>query len=382
MSTVSIVKCNDYQSDKVYAALSRSLELLGGIEKYISPGMKVLLKCNLLMKKKPEESCTTHPEVAAALARLVREAGAIPIIADSPGGLFTERALRGIYKVCGIDEIAARDGIELNYNVGEVEVRHPEGAIIKNMTVIKLLEEVDAVISVAKLKTHGMTLYTGAVKNLFGVIPGTTKAEYHLRMKKLHDFSNMLVDVCTYVKPVLSVMDAIVGMEGHGPSAGDPRHIGTLLASASPFALDVTASSIIGIVPEKVCTIKRAAERGLCSSRLEDIDLVGDPIQDLYIKDYKIPEHKQVGFIDQFLGSGSKIAQYLNYYFGPKPIFIHEGCIGCRDCEKNCPPKVITMKENRPIVDLKECIRCYCCQELCPEKTVVIKRSWLFKTFK
>jgi uncharacterized protein (DUF362 family)/Pyruvate/2-oxoacid:ferredoxin oxidoreductase delta subunit len=351
------------------------------MHKFIKPGMKVVLKCNQLMRKKPEEAATTHPEVAAAVARLVKEAGATPIIADSPGGLFTERALRRVYRTCGIEEIAQRDDIELNYNVEEAQVSHPDGRIIKSLTVIKLLQEADAVIDIGKLKSHGMTMYTGVVKNLFGVIPGTTKAEYHLRMRKLEDFSNMLVDICTYVKPVLSVLDAVVGMEGHGPSAGDPRQIGAILVSESPFALDVAATTMIGIVPEKVCTIKRAQERGLCS-RLMDLNLLGDSLEELTIRDFKIPEHKHVGWIEQYVNGDSGISQFLNNRFGPRPVFIHEGCVGCRDCERNCPPKAITMVNNRPVVNLKDCIRCYCCQELCPKKTIEIKRSWLFKTFK
>jgi uncharacterized protein (DUF362 family)/Pyruvate/2-oxoacid:ferredoxin oxidoreductase delta subunit len=382
MTKVSIVKCDDYQYKKVYQAVSQSIDLLGGIDKFIKPGMKVILKCNLLMRKRPEEAVTTHPEVVASMARLVKEAGAVPIIADSPGGLFTERALRVVYRGCGMDEIAQRDNIDLNYNVEEIQVSHPEGEIIKSLTIMKAIHEADAVIDIAKLKTHGMTLYTGAVKNLFGVIPGTTKAEYHLRMKKLKDFSNMLVDICTYVKPVLSIMDAVVGMEGQGPSAGDPRQIGAVLASESPFALDVTAVSMVGIAPDKVCTIQRAQERGLCSSRLKDITLLGDSIEELTIRDFKIPEHKQVGFIEQYISGDSPIGRFINNHFGPRPVFIHEGCIGCGDCERLCPPKAITMVDRRPEVDLDECIRCYCCQELCPQKTIEIKRSWLFKTFK
>ena len=382
MAGVSIVKCNDYEAEKVYQAVSRSIELLGGMKKFIRPGMKVVLKCNLLMRKKPEEAATTHPEVAAAVARLVKEAGATPIIADSPGGLFTQHALKTVYHACGMEEIARRDDIALNDNVGEVRVSHPEGKIIRSLTVMKLLQETDAVIDIAKLKTHGMTMYTGAVKNLFGVIPGTTKAEYHLRMKRLEDFSNMLVDICTYVRPVLSVMDAVVGMEGHGPSAGDPRQIGAILASESPFALDVTACSMIGIDPEKVCTVRRAEERGLCGSRLRDLTLLGDPMEELIVRDFRIPEHKHVGFVEQYVSGDSRIGRFINDHFGPRPVFLPEGCVGCGDCARNCPPKAITMVERKPEVDLKKCIRCYCCQELCPQKTIEIKRSWVFRTFK
>lgn len=381
MERVSIVKCGDYQPSRVYEAVTRSINLLGGMSQFIKPGMKVLLKCNLLMRKKPEEATTTHPEIVAAAARLVREAGAVPTIADSPGGLFTERALRGVYRACGIEEIAARDQIQLNYNVEEAVRPHPQGKIIKSLAVIRAIEEADAVINIAKLKTHGMTLYTGAVKNLFGVIPGTTKAEYHLCMKKLKDFSDVLVDICTYVKPVLSIMDAVVGMEGQGPSAGDPRKIGAVLASGSPFALDVASVSLVDIPPGKVCTIQRAKERGLCSD-LKDIALLGDSLEDLKIHDFKIPSHKHVGFIEQYFSGDSPVARFINAKFGPRPVFDYDGCIGCRDCEKNCPPRAITMVDGKPVADLNECIRCYCCQELCPKKAVHIKRSWLFRTFR
>ena len=379
MEKVSIVKCS-YQPQQVYHSVSQSIKLLGGMESFVQPGMKVLLKCNLLMRKS-RGSSTTHPEVAAAVARLVKEAGGVPIIADSPGGLFTERALRGVYRACGMEAIASRDSIELNYNVEETEKSHPEGKITKNLTLMKVIEEVDAIINIAKLKTHGMALYTGAVKNLFGVIPGTIKAEYHLRMKKLDDFSDMLLDISTYVKPVLSIVDAVVGMEGQGPSAGDPRKIGAVLASANPYALDVACVSLVGIAPDMVSTIKRAGARGFCSD-LQDITIIGDSLEELKIHDFKIPSHKHVGFIEQFFSENSFFAEFINNHFGPKPIFNYEGCIGCRDCEKNCPPRAITMVDKKPVVNMKECIRCFCCQELCPQKTISIKRSWLFQTFR
>lgn len=381
MEKVSVVKCDSYQSKQVYHSVSRSIKLLGGMDRFVQPGMKVLLKCNLLMRKKPQEAATTHPEVAAAVARLVKEAGGVPIIADSPGGLFTERALRGVYRACGMEAIAIRDNIELNFNVEVTENTHPEGKIIKNLTVMKIMEEVDAIINIAKLKTHGMALYTGAVKNLFGVIPGTIKAEYHLRMKKLDDFSDMLLDISTYVKPVLSIVDAVVGMEGQGPSAGDPRKIGAVLASANPYALDVACVSLVGIAPDMVSTIKRAKVRGFCN-QLRDISLLGNSLEELKIHDFKIPSHKHVGFIEHFFSEGSFIAGFINNHFGPKPVFDYEGCIGCRDCEKNCPPKAIAMVNQKPVVNMKECIRCYCCQELCPQKTISIKRSWLFEVFR
>ena len=382
MDKVSLVKCNSYELDEVELALEKSLRLIGGLDSYIKPGMKVLVKCNLLMKKKPEECTTTHPAVVEALVKKLKELGAIPIIGDSPGGLFTPRLLRGIYSATGMIDVAQRTGAELNYNTNPMEVSFPEGKIIKNLTVMELLQEVDAVISVAKLKTHGMTLYTGAVKNLFGVIPGMTKAEYHLRMNRVEDFTEALVDICQYVKPVLSIMDGVVGMEGDGPSAGTPRKIGAILASNSPYALDVVCASLVGISPERVPTIQRAMERGLCSYSLDDIKLLGDSFDELYIDDFKLPVTGEISFLHRVFGSNSRLATLLNHHLGPKPYFNHDECIGCSDCQRYCPPKAIEMVNRRPVVDLKKCIRCYCCQELCPEKAVEIKRSWFFKMFK
>lgn len=382
MDKVSLVKCNSYELDEVELALEKSLRLIGGLDSYIKPGMKVLVKCNLLMKKKPEECTTTHPAVVEALVKKLKAVGAIPIIGDSPGGPFTPRLLRGIYSATGMIDVAQRTGAELNYNTNPMEVSFPEGKIIKKLTVMELLQDVDAVISVAKLKTHGMTLYTGAVKNLFGVIPGMTKAEYHLRMNKVEDFTEALVDICEYVKPALSIMDGVMGMEGDGPSAGTPRKIGAILASNNPHALDLVCASLVGIAPNRVPTIQRAVERGLCSYSLDDIELLGDSFDELRIDDFKLPVTGEISFLHRVFGSNSRLATLLNHHLGPKPYFNHDECIGCSDCQRYCPPKAIEMVNRRPVVDLKKCIRCYCCQELCPEKAVEIKRSWFFKMFK
>jgi len=379
---VALVKCDSYQNNVVDETVKRCIDLLGGIEKYIKPGMKVLLKCNLLSRCNPEEAVTVHPAVVEALVKMIQSAGAVPIIADSPGGLYTERVLKGIYRACGMEEVQRRTGALLNYDTGIIEVGNPDGKMAKRMTVIKILQDVDAVISVAKLKTHELTLFTGAVKNLFGVIPGMTKAEYHLRMKELSDFSDLLVDICDYVKPVLSVMDGIVGMEGNGPSAGDVRHIGALLMSPNPYALDVVSASLVGLPAGKVCTIRSAEERGLCSSNIGNIEIVGDSLRQLYIHDFKLPDSSHAGLLVRALESNNRIAEFLKKYLRPYPAFMYDKCVGCGDCARYCPPKVISMEGGRPRIELNSCIRCYCCQELCPHKAVVIRRNWFFRLFK
>ena len=375
--TVSLIRCSEYEYDLVKDSILKSFENLGGIEKYINKGDKVLLKLNLLMKKKPEDATTTHPTFAKALAEILIEYGAEVIIGDSPGGPFNTSLLRGVYKACGIEKIADEVGAKLNYNINSVEMKNDEGLILKKITAIEVLNEVDKVISVSKLKTHGMMMFTGAVKNMFGIVAGLEKAEYHVRMPNNDDFSNALVDICLLSKPVLSFMDGIVGMEGAGPSGGDPRDIGAVIASTSPYHLDVVATSIIKITPNKVPTIKRSIERGLCKGNLEDIILKGDNIDDFIIEDFIVPEIRSLDLLE---GKMPKfIREIINGLLQPKPVFNHEKCVGCKDCYESCPPQVIKMVNNRPFVDLDGCIRCFCCQELCPVKAVNIHRPVLMK---
>lgn len=378
-SMVALKYCPEYTAD-VEKSLREGLAEWGGMPAFVKEGQRVLLKVNLLMKKKPEEAVTTHPSVVEAVVRLVQEAGGIPIIGDSPGGPYTVSALQAIYARSGLREVAERTGALLNEDIGQTVVAHPEGRIVKSLTVTKSVTDADVVITLSKLKTHGMMTFTGAVKILFGVIPGLLKAEYHLKMANVKAFAELLVDIATWVKPSLSIMDGIIGMEGHGPSAGKPRNIGALLISTDPFALDVVATDLIGLKPEKVPTIMVARERGFVS-RLNEVELKGDSRSLFRIKDFIIPKAESVNFIDM-VPVPQSVRNFVLNRVRPRPFFNHNQCAGCSDCVNNCPPKALTMNEGkRPIVDLDACIRCFCCQELCPHQAVTIVRPWLGKAF-
>ncbi|MEA4900693.1 DUF362 domain-containing protein [Desulfitobacterium sp.] len=372
---VVVKYCPEYTAD-VEKILRQGLQGLGEMSVFVKPGQKVLLKVNLLMKKRPEEAVTTHPSVVEAVVHLVQEAGGIPIIGDSPGGPYTTGALQGIYARSGMKEVADRTGALLNWDVGQTLVSHPEGKIVKSLAVTKSVIDADVVITLSKLKTHGMMTFTGAVKILFGVIPGLLKAEYHLKMPDLKIFAGLLVDIATCIKPALSIMDGIVGMEGDGPSGGKPRSVGALLISQDPFALDVVATSLIGLKPEKVPTIMAAREQGL-ASRLEEVEWIGDPRSLWRIQNFVLPKTSSVNFIDR-VPLPKTARGFIMNRVRPRPYFRHELCVGCKDCFNNCPPKALVMnEENRPVVDLDACIRCFCCQELCPHQAVEIKKPRL-----
>ena len=251
--------------------------------------MKVALKPNLVMKKRPGEAATTHPALVHALASMIQEAGGIVTIAESPGGPYTETALRSVYSVCGMEKVARETRLRLNYDLSCIEVDNPSGKYLKKVTVIKPLLGADLVINLPKLKTHGQMVYTGAVKNMFGAVPGGLKAEYHMKMSKYDEFANALIDIFLAAKPALNIMDAVIGMDGRGPTAGNPKQIGLILAGEDAFALDLAALSIINVKPENVPVIRQGIDRGLCPGNLKDVKIIGESIEDVKVRDFVIP---------------------------------------------------------------------------------------------
>lgn len=376
MGKISITKCNDYTMDNILMSLNGTFKNLGGISKYVSPGTKVLLKPNLLMGKKPELAATTHPSIVSAIASIIKQAGGIVTIADSPGGPYTNSMLERVYAVCGMKKAAEETGFKLNYDLSQVKVDNPMGKYLKKISVIKPLVDADIIINIPKLKTHGQMVYTGAVKNMFGAVAGILKAEFHMRMSKYDEFANALIDIFLSVKPTLNIMDAVVGMEGAGPSAGTPKHIGLILAGENGFELDFTALSVVDTDPMIVPVIKHAVERQLCPGNLSNIELLGENLDSVKIKDFDIPQKfllKNLQFSDRGL------PKILLGALKPKPVFIKKLCIGCSQCADNCPVNIIEINNCSPKADLSKCIRCFCCQELCPEKAVIIKRSLLVR---
>lgn len=370
---VSIVRCSSY--DKCRESIDRALSLIGGIERFVKKGDKVVIKPNLVSKKRPDSAVTTNPDFLHAVICAVEEAGGIVTIAESPGGPYNKTMLKVIYHSCGMDKAIEGTNAVLNYDTGFTEVEHPEGHTIKKMPIINPILEADVIISLPKLKTHAMTSYTGAVKNLFGTIPGTYKAEMHFRLDDREAFCSMLVDLCERVKPTLSIMDAVVGMEGDGPTSGQDRFIGLVLASSNPYALDLAASSIIDYSPNEVDTVRIAAERGHCPASAKDLDICGLTIESVKIKDFVKP--KSHFNLLKLINLPPALNAMLVNKLASKPRIEYDKCITCGECARCCPPQAISMDSGKPVIDKKKCIRCFCCQELCPKSAVSIQRPLL-----
>lgn len=376
MYRVGIVRCNNYNYDKVEESVFKCLNSLEGLKNKIHPGSKALVKVNLLKKNHPEDGVTTHPAVVEAVVRYLQKLNCEVIIGDSPGGPFNERILKSIYKVTGMEDVAKSTGCRLNYDTTHKEIHNEKARMLKNMQIISIAENVDFIVSAAKLKTHAMMTYTGAVKNLFGIIPGLIKADYHFKMNDINNFAAHLVDICEYANPLFSIIDGIEGMEGDGPSAGDVRKSGVILASGNPHALDFSALRVIGIEPLAVPTIKEAKDRGIfmADDRYMDYSLLNP--KGINIQPFKMPKSTNVNFVRGRIPL--VIENWLFDNMRPKPVFDHESCISCGVCRDSCPPKVIDMREGKPVANLDKCIRCFCCHELCPHRAISIKKHWIY----
>ena len=342
---VYVANCKDYE--QAAAAVDRVLDAFGGASAILNGGKRVLVKPNLIMPRKPEDAATTHPAVMAAVCAAFVKAGAEVEITDSTGGPHTKLLLKLLYGKCGMKTAAEQSGAKLSFDTTVKKVTYPEGKILKEFDLIAPAEDADLVISVAKAKTHGFQAMTGCVKNLFGCIPGMSKPRLHGKYSKREDFAAMLVDICRYIKPGFSILDGVYGMEGAGPTGGDPKYLGAIVGGISPYAVDLAQSHLMGLRPETVYTINEAAARGLAPADPKTLIWAGDN-----------PEPLRSNF------------KPANKYKSDKVPTILENCIGCGDCERICPMKCITIKDKKAVISEKTCIRCYCCHEFCHPKAI------------
>ncbi len=380
-NTVSVRAIDTYDETKITDILREQMETLGYDDAFFS-GKKVVIKPNLVMKKAPDAAATTHPAVLSALLTVLREKGVTPLIAESPGGLFNRQRLEGVYRTCGIAEVCERHGVPMNYDTDAVYMSFPSGKTVKSFHVIRPIAEADVVIDLCKLKSHGLTKMSAAIKNFFGVIPGIEKFEMHASFPDYKEFGSMICDLCGMLceeKEVIAITDAIVGMEGDGPTAGTPRKIGALLMSPNPFASDIVGETILGF-EKTVPIVREAASRGLCPEDISGITLLGDDVKPLMISDFVEPEtaENRATSALSFFSSGK-----WGRFFMPRPKAMPDKCRGCGECVASCPQHTIelTEKNGKKLAKIRHanCIRCYCCQELCPFAAIQIKKNLIIK---
>lgn len=372
MTSVSIVHCDDYANVK--EAIASSLELIGGLDNIVHPGDRVLLKVNLLSARPPEDAVTTHPSVVSVVIELVQDAGGIPIVGDG-AGMVHPGATAEALEVSGIKRVAEELGVEVaNFDVcGYQKVDIQDGKQLDTIYVAKPVLDADVIITLPKLKTHELTLFTGAIKNMFGTVPAKIRKKAHA-LGKNNVFSQAVVDIFSVCPPALAILDGVVGMEGSGPSRGNPVDVGVIMASENCVALDMIASRLIGFDPNDIVTTTDAASRGWGPATPEEIMLLGDPIDKVRVE-FERPGQAPYAALPAFL------IRYLGRFYSMKPRIDQDKCQECGACIENCPTAAIELPYPVKIDDAK-CVQCYTCFELCPHNSIFIKKSLLTRIIK
>ena len=367
---VWLSRCGGYAPEELLRQVEEAFTALGVWEE-LKPGMRVVIKPNLVMSSKPEAAIATHPALVAAVGRCVQKAGGEVIIAESPGGPYTPAAMKAVFRGCGYADMAKEWGFTLYTECKSREVSLPGAVRCRQLSVVEPFLTRDYLIDLAKLKTHSMVGFSGAVKNLFGAVPGLQKPELHCRFPEKQPFSEMLVDLCDFLKPDLCFLDGVLAMEGNGPTGGSPRKVGVLGASKSPYALDVCGAALIGLEPESVLMLKEAHRRGLGPISPKECQLLKEQVETLAQPDFVKAKASSTDFLDRVPAFLRPAAKRLAT---PAPKIRRKECVGCGKCAESCPQHTIAIREGKAVIDYKQCIRCFCCHEMCPKHVIDIRR--------
>jgi uncharacterized protein (DUF362 family)/Pyruvate/2-oxoacid:ferredoxin oxidoreductase delta subunit len=365
-SDTALIRCADYDSGNVQRAVGQAVDLLGGMHAFVKPGDRVLLKPNLLKARPPEAAVTTHPEVVRAVIRLVQTAGGIAMIGDSPG----MGDLKKVAEKSGILDVVREEGAELAEFDEAVQVKN--NGRFQHFEVSKQAYDADVIVNLPKLKTHGMTTLTGAVKNLFGCIPGKRKVQWHFNTGVNHElFMRMLLELYLLLEPRLTIMDAVIGMEGNGPGSGNPRLIGAVLAGRDAVAIDAVSAKLVGVSPDRLPLIRAAEALDIGETKLDLIAVLGNAIESMAVNKFRLPAQEHLEW---------KLPEWarrsLKNAFTTKPVIDHTQCISCGVCQGHCPQGAIEVRSKKLVIDYRNCIRCFCCQEFCPQGAITVGKGW------
>ncbi len=339
-------------------SLDRLVEPFGGWETVASPGERIAVKVNLLRGGAPETAVCTHPETLRTVLRALKGQGALPFVADSPGGMNGPAKVARAFKISGMSDVCVEEQVPIvDVEDDRVSLPAPDGRLFRSFPLGRAFAEADAIVQVGVLKTHQLMRLTGGVKLTYGCIPGLAKAQLHVRAPRREDFADMLLDLHLAVRPRITIIDGIIAMEGQGPGSGTPRALNSLFAAVDCNALDAALADRTNHARRSVYTLAAAERR-----RLIDLDrpyrLAGDPI------------HKDAGFrqarrdLQEFVPLG--LRRTARRLVTARPSLVDPAaCIECGECAAICGAKAITLTP-KPVFDDTLCVRCYACTEVCP----------------
>ncbi|MBN1958766.1 MAG: DUF362 domain-containing protein [Desulfuromonadales bacterium] len=340
------------------------------MQAYVKPGQRVLIKPNMLAGKPPEKAVTTHPEILRAVIKLAQNAGGIVSVGDSPGIGSSEAVARK----CGILEVVEDSGAQFARFETSAHIDTPQSTF-QHLEVAEDILNTDVIINLPKLKTHQMMGLTCAVKNMFGAVVGMRKPRLHLQAGTDKGFfALLLLDLCEHLAPALTIVDAVIAMDGDGPGSGDPVQVGALLAGTHPQAVDTVATALVGLQPQQVWTQQKAIDTRRSFTTLAELELVGDPLDELKPERFRPAKMTDVNF-----GLKGSLKKLLKNALTARPEPDRLCCKLCNACVEHCPADAMTIAHRCLIIDYERCIRCFCCQELCPHGALITRQGILLK---
>ncbi len=371
---VSIVRAHDYDYAEIHAAMEKGIKLIGGLTKIVSPGSRVFVKINHISPPSPaEKGLVTHPVFVEAVLDLLKEIGADITVGDD-----IQSGSEDGFQVSGFRQMCQRAGVRLTNlrEAGFVETVC-SGHFLEKVYLSKISLDADVIINLPKLKTHSLCVLTGGVKNMYGTIPSGHRTKFHGEYIRNEDFSQVLTDIFSAIRPQLTIMDGIIAMEGEGPAAGSLRKLGVILTSQDAVAVDAVTTKIIGLNPMDIHTTRYADERGLGVGNLQNIEVVGEGIDDVTIPDFRPPASATNALarrVPLFL------SRFILRQISIKPSVIERLCSGCAECEKICPVGAISVSSETAKIAHDICIECMCCHEVCRFNAIVPKQSTAGRT--
>ncbi len=371
---VSATKCDRYELPLLKEKIALLLELIGGADQFFKHGSKVLLKPNLLLAREPEKGVTTHPAVVGAVAELALDHGAKVSIGDSPsGGL---KSMDKLWAKTGVSSMARKYGVPLlNLEKYGVEARDINFGDLKKVYISKAVLESDLVVNLPKLKTHNLTIITLAMKNSYGCLPGFQKPQLHSMFSNAAIFGALVARIHALIEPGLNIMDGILGMDGRGPTTGDPYWAKMLLASDNALAMDMLLATLMGINPMKIESITEGIKLGVGPGDLSQVELVGGNMEDFRLAGFKVPSNKAMRLMPNLVG------RVMSHFFWVYPQVDPLKCTLCKECIKICPTGSISEVHDAAFVERKTCITCFCCVETCEYESIEVKTSLAARRF-
>jgi len=362
---VSVVPCDSYEQNKVDNSIREALKK---IDFKIKPNSKILIKPNLVSNNTPEQGSITHYTLVDSLCRYFTEKKCRVTIGESSAFYMKNHYTEDAYKTSRIAEIAGKYSVPLVAFENEKIISVPKKNLkfLDELYLPEMINDFDLIVDVPKLKTHQLMRLSGALKNLYGIVPGGYKQLLHMKTKNINEFAEVLLDIYENIKPkILSVCDGVIGLDG-GPAAviGKPKKIGYILASMNPLALDVIACQIIGYSPEDITTITAAEKRKMIN--VKNVKAVGEFNKTIF-------EKLQKGSVVDIKKDSILITKT---YALPT---VTSKCNLCGKCITRCPTGALEIKNNKVELNKEKCIACYSCAPICPVKAIKLKESKMNK---